>query len=262
MKKVSDVLDTITSFGKENSAAILTGTAVVGLIVTSVSAYRAGLKAHDILHTYHEDMKYVKKGDKEASKEVKIETMKKIVPIVAPPVIMGVATAACTIGSHSVSRRKIAALSAVYTLSEKTVTDLNEKMKEMLGEKKTKQIKDAILKDKLDADPVTEHTEIIETGLGNVLCKDDFSGRYFRSNADNINKAIHLLSARARTEVYVTVNDFYQEIDLEPNGGGRDIGWLGEDTLDTGLLPIYFTALLTDRNEPCLCISFENLRDV
>lgn len=264
MKK-KNWLDNVLDFGKENSAAILTGTALVGLLVTTYSAYKAGIKANEILKDYHKDMTYVKKGDKPAKNAVKKEAVKKMVPVMLPTVIMAGATGACILGSHDISKRKIATLSAVYSLSEKTVNDLNAKMKEVLGDKKTKVIKDAIAQDELNRQGSVpkDGQQVIITGTGDVLCKDLYSGRFFRSNATKIEQVVNKISNMVRQEVYVTLNDFYAEIpQLGPIEGGENIGWYDEQTLDDGRLPILLSVLLTDEKEPCLTISFEGLRPV
>lgn len=262
--KLISFLEKAEGFTKKNSPVILTGMAIVGVLSTAYSAYKAGLRADKILEVYRADMKDCHPKDKEAKRAVVGETAKKLIPVVAPPVIMGVATISCIVGSHSVSSRRIAALSAAYSLSESTVKNLNSKMEEMLGEKKTRAIKDAVMKDKLHADAEKDQKRLAESnfvipGDGTVLCKDLYSGRLFYSNAEKIKQAIAKCSYDIVSDMWISLNDFYFEINspqLSPIPMGDDLGWNIDDT-QNGKLPITLTALLTDDNKPCLCLDYD-----
>lgn len=260
--KVMEFLEKAEIFTKKNSPVILTGLAVAGVISTAYSAFKAGPRADKILEDYRKDMRDCHPKDKEAKRAVVGETVKKMVPVVAPPIIMGGTTIACVIGSHSISSRRIAVLSAAYSLSESTVKNLNNKMEEMLGEKKTRAIKDSIMKDKLHASEKKEDQKLLGDGNvyvpdnGYVLCKDLHSGRPFYSTAEKIKQAIVKCSFDVQQNMWVSLNDFYDEIDspqLEHIPLGDDLGWNVDDTI-RGQLPIYLTALLTEDGKPCLCV--------
>lgn len=259
--KVMDVLAKAEIFTKKNSPVILTGLAIVGVISTAYLAYKAGPRADKILETYRKDMGDCHPNDKEAKRAVVGETVKKMIPVMAPPVIMGGTTIACIVGSHSVSSRRIAALSAAYTLSESTVKNLNSKMEEMLGEKKARAVKDAIMKDKLHADTEKDRKllgdgNVYVPDTGYVLCKDLYTGRIFYSTAEKIKQAIVKCSFDVQQNMWISLNDFYDEINspqLERVPLGDDLGWNVDDTV-RGQLPIYLTALLTEDGKPCLCV--------
>lgn len=262
--KLMSFLEKAEGFTKKNSPTILAGFAIIGVISTAYAAYKAAPRAEKILKLYREDMRDCHPKDKEAKKAVVEEAVKKMIPVMAPPVISGGITIACIVSSHNASNRRIAALSAAYTLSENTIKNLNGKMEEMLGEKKTKTIKDSIMKDRLDKDSekdkkIVEKGDLIMTGNGTVLCKDLYSGRLFYSNAEKIKQAIAKCSYDIVSEMYISLNDFYREIDspnLEPIPMGDDLGWNIDDT-NHGKLPISLSALLTEDNKPCLCIDYD-----
>ena len=267
--KVTELLGKAEIFTKKNSPVILTGLAIVGVISTAYAAYKAGPRADKILEAYRKDMRDCHPNDKEAKRAVVGETVKKMVPVVAPPIIMGGTTIACIVGSHSVSSRRIAALSAAYSLSETTVKNLNSKMEEMLGEKKARAIKDSIMKDKLKADSekdkkILSDGQLVIPSDGTVLCKDLYSGRLFYSNAEKIKQAIAKCSYEIISDMYISLNNFYEAIDspqLPRIPMGEDLGWNIDDTLN-GKLPITLSALLTDDNKPCLCIDYDiSVRD-
>lgn len=259
--KVMDLLGKAEIFTKRNSPVILTGAAIVGVISTAYSAFKAGPRMNQIRKNYQEDLGYCSPNDKEAKRVVVGEAIKESVPVMAPTVIMGGTTIACIIGSHSVSSRRIAALSAAYSISESTVKNLNSKMEEMLGEKKARAVKDAIMKDKLHADTEKDQKVLADGNIyvpdnGYVLCKDMHTGRLFYSTAEKIKQAIVKCSFDVQQDMWVSLNDFYDEVgspQLEHVPLGDDLGWNVEDTI-RGQLPIYLTAILTEDGKPCLCV--------
>lgn len=256
--KIVDFVVGLTEKAEKNKPAILAGVAVVGVFVTAFSAYKAGVKAKEILDRRKCDLKDSDPKDKETKKAIAVETVKEMVPVIAPPIIMGVATAACIIGSHNESAKRIALVSAAYNLSESAVKDLNNKMQEVLGEKKTKSIKDAIVKDKLNADK--DNKPSIDTVMmctnGNVICKDMFTGRTWPCNAEKIRQAIIKLSSDVQQDMWVELNDLYYEVGLPPIPKGNEFGWQVEDC-QRGLLPITLSALLMEDDNPCLCMDYE-----
>ena len=168
-----------------------------------------------------------------------------------PTVVTGAASVACLIGSHSVSARRMAALTAVYQTAETALTEYKEKVTETIGEKKEQLVREKIDKDHLDDNPVSEN-EVIVTENGNTLCYDSFAGRYFRSDIDKIKKAINELNRRMTYDIYVSLNEFYDELDLSHTVVGDDIGW----NLDGGLIEVDFSSQLAEGDEPCLVMSF------
>lgn len=262
--KLIELLEKAEIFTKKNSPTILSGLAIVGVLSTAFAAYKAGPRAEKILEKYRKDMKDCYPDDKEAKRAVFKEAAKEMIPTMVPTIIMGGSTIGCIVGSNSVSSRRIAVLSAAYSLSESTVKNLNNKMEEMLGEKKTRAIKDSIMKDKLKADSEKDQKALSNSNFimptdGSVLCKDMYSGRLFYSSAQKIESAIAKCSYRIISEMYISLNEFYEEIDspqLDSTPMGNDFGWNIDDTKD-GQLPIILTALLLEDKRPCLCVDYD-----
>lgn len=251
--------------GKKKSPEILTSFVLLGVVATAYYSYKAGLKSDAVLE-YHKNRKeelrseLIKTNDmatyKKEVKELNKETTKKIAPVVAPAVVMGAITMGCAVGSNMIHSKRIAVLSAAYTLSERTLSELNKKMTSTLGEKKTKEIKDAVVQERILQNPPKDY-EIINTGYGDVLCMDYYSGRYFRSSAQKIGEAVNELSSRIISEMYVSLNDFYELLNVPRVPMGEDFGWSIDDT-DRGRLPISFdSAVLTADNRPCLSVEYD-----
>lgn len=255
-KKMTKVFIEMEKGVKERQPAILTGLALIGLAVTVYSAYKAGPKIDKVLKEKKKDLEDVAPDDKAARKAVIMETVKEVAKEALPVAIMTTATGACIIGSQKASSKKIAILSAGYAMAEKSVKEINSKMTEVLGENKARSIKDAIVGDNIKKDGVVPENQIIITGQGDVLCKDLYSGRYFRSNAEKIRQVIAELSADCRNEMYVDLNDLYSLLGLPSIPMGNDFGW-NVDDLVRGSLPITISAQLSENGEPCLCLDYD-----
>ena len=82
---------------------------------------------------------------------------------------------------------------------------------------------------------------------------DGFSGRYFTSTMERIRKAQNDLNYKLLNEVYASLNDLYEYLDLAPIGAGDELGWTTNHQLD-----LSFSSTLTEDGHPCLVINFRN----
>lgn len=249
------------SGGKENSPVILTGMTLFGIAMTGITAYRAGLKAHDILEHHKKEMEIVDPEDKGAKRAVTKETVKEMTKVVVAPVIIGFTTGACSVGSLKASQKKIAVLTAAYKVAERSVQDLNSKMNEVLGTKKTREIRDAIMKDKVENHPLKQSPDTVIVNNGEVLCYDSYSEQYFASNAMKIESVIRQLSKDCTVQMQVTLNELYYALNspnLKETKYGDNFGW-EPDMLEgyDELLPISISAQLTEDMRPCLCLDYD-----
>lgn len=240
----SRMLKSLRESVSKHSPEILTGIGIAGMITTTVLAVRATPKALILI------------ADKEEENpDEPLNAMDKVKatwPCYIPSALTGALSVACLIGATSVNVRRNAALATAYSLSESALKEYQEKVIETIGEKKEQGIRDSIAKDKIKADPVANH-EVIITGKGATLCYDSVSGRYFQSDIEKLRKAENELNRVMLSEMYVSLNDFYCEIGLEPTRVGDDIGW----NIDKGYIHLDFSAQLTEDGEPCLVLDYQ-----
>lgn len=230
----------------KHSPAILTGIGITGMITTTILAVKATPKALDIISDIKE--RHEQDTDKKAAAK---EFVTRVTPVYIPALVTGVASAACLIGANSVHAKRNAALAAAYTISDTALREYREKVVETMGEKKDKNIKDEIAKDKLKQDPVQNH-EVIVTKRGTTLCYDCIFGRYFRSDMETIKRAITKINRVIVTDMYASLNDFYAEIDIPSVKIGDMIGW----NIDDGELDVDFSSQLAEDGTPCLVIGY------
>lgn len=242
----NQLLKTVKTVAVKHSPAILTGIGITGMITTAVLAVKATPKALDIIA----DIKERHAEDTERKAAAK-DFVKEVTPLYIPAAVTGVASAACLIGANSIHSKRNAVLAAAYTISDTAYREYREKVIDTMGEKKDKMVKDEIAKDKLKNDPVQNH-EVIVTKNGTTLCYDGMFGRYFISDKETILRAITRINRNIVTDMYASLNDFYDEIDIPPVKIGDYLGW----NIDDGEIDISFNYDSADDGRPCLVITY------
>lgn len=244
MAKFKGIINAGKTFITKNSPEILVGLGIVGMVGTTVLAVKVTPKALRLM----EDKKEVK-NDELTKKEI-IETTWKLY---VPSLCVCVASIGCIIGGCTINKKRNIALAAAYKVAESTLVTYRDKVIETIGEKKEKEIRDAIEQDKINKTP---DKHIIVTSRGTCLCKDSISGRYFRSDVDEIKKVINELNLQIINNFgYISLNELYNNLGLESVKDGDYIGW----STDTGLINIDFDACLSDNDEPCIVIDYINM---
>lgn len=236
-------MDTFFQSVVKHSPEIMTGCGVAGSVTALILAVAATPKAMEAIKK--------KKEELEVQKLKFIELLKSTWYYYIPATLTEILAILCIIGANSVNVRRNAALAAAYTLSETTLRDYREKVVEAIGEKKEQDIKDTIAKEKIERTPVS-NSEVILTGMGETLCFDAISGRYFKSNIEDIRKAANKLNREMRDVMYITLNEFYAEIGLEQVKLGDELGW----NIDRGYIDIDFSAQLAENEQPCLVLDY------
>lgn len=239
----------------KHSPEILTGIGIAGMISTTVLAVKATPKAIQILEEERQNRKIDRENgvDEEFAPEKisVIDTVKLCWKPYLPAAITGTLSVACIIGASSVNAKRNAALATAYTLSETALSEYREKVIETIGEKKEKQVRDKVAKDKVDKNPVSK-SEVIVTGKGNTLCYDALGGGYFRSDYDHIKKVENILNRKLINEMYVSLNEMYDELGINRTRLGDDLGW----NMDDGYIEIDLSSQLADDGTPCLVVDY------
>lgn len=230
---------------KRRSPEILTGIGIAGMIVTTITAVKATPKALQLV-----DEREIKEGKRLTNSEIVKTTWKCYIPAA----VTGVCSIGCLIGASSVNARRNAALATAYTISETAFKEYKEKAVEVVGEKKEQAIRDAVAKEKLEQAHVRDR-EFIITGKGETPCFDPLTNSCFKSDIETLRKAENILNKRMRDEIKITVNEFLQEIGLDPcdDSIGESMGW----DIDKGYIEIDFSSQLID-GVPYLVIGHRN----
>ena len=226
------------------SPGILTGIGITGMIGATFMAVKATPKALYLIET--------KKEEAEVEELTSVETIKTCWKCYIPAALTTVVSATCLIGASTVSAKRNAALATAYSISEAALREYQEKVVEVIGEKKEKAVRDAVAKDQIERDPVTKSEVVIIDSNSNTLCYEPLSGRYFKSTIDKIKKAEIKLDRQMIQEMYVSLNDFYWEIGLDGTDLGDKMGW----NLSKGYMDLSFSSQLADDGTPCAVIVY------
>lgn len=230
----------------KHSPEILTGIGIAGMITTTVMAVRATPKALDLLSEVRENT------EGEDKKTVTKEIVTKVYPVYIPATLTACFSIACLIGASSVNVRRNAALATAYTLSENALKEYQNKVVETIGDKKEQSIRDAIAKDTIQKNPVT-NTEVIITAKGDTICYDSHSDRYFTSDIDKLRRIENEFNKRLMNEMYISLNELYYEMGLRSTEEGDELGF----NIDNGFINFNFSAQITDDDRPCIVVSYQ-----
>lgn len=238
--KMKHFIDISKGFMRKHSPEILTGIGITGMFTSTVLAVKATPKALILIENAEYD-----KGDNLTA----VETIKAAWKPYIPAIITAAMSATCIIGASAVSTKRNAALATAYTISENALLTYRDKVIETIGEKKEKEIRNKVAQDKVDKEPVSK-SQVIITPKGNTLCMDQITGRYFKSDIEAIKKAVNELNRQMMQQNYISLNELYSALGLEPISTGYRLGW----NIDKGFIEVDFSTCLADNDEPCIVV--------
>lgn len=249
---LGEIAKRAATFTAENSPAILTAVGVTGALTTAYLTGRASFKAAEILQQEAEQRVKDFSGDTASAEPM---TRDEKIELVWKLYIPAAATAGLTIGAivaaNRIGTRRTAALASAYALSEKAIAEYKAKVKEKLGEKKERAIRDEIAQDRITANPI--HTrEFIYTDSGATRCYDMRTDRYFNSDYESIRKAVNDINFQVNNDYYASLSDFYSLLGLRSTDESDDVGWNVDNKLD-----VTISTCLDEHNRPCLALSFD-----
>lgn len=240
---VKDVKMAVT----KHSPEILTGIGIAGMIVTIVMAVKATPKALELIENKKEELD-IHPDDKLRP----IDTVKATWKCYVPAAVTGVTSVACLIGASSVNIRRNAALATAYNLSATALSEYKEKVLETVGEKKEQAIRNKVAEEQINKEPVNQ-SAIIVSGNGNTRCFDTITKQRFTSDIEAIKRVVNELNRRmVNGEDYISLNDFYSEIGMQPVSIGEDLGW----NVTRGLIEVNFSAQLDTDGVPCIVLDY------
>lgn len=229
---------------EKRTPEILTGIGIAGMVTTTVLAVKVTPKAVLLLND--------RKDELETEKLPAIEVVKTTWKCYIPAAVTCGASIACLIGASSVNLKRNAALATAYKLSETALAEYRDAVVETIGEKKEQTVRDKVAEERLKKNPVST-SEVIVTGNGTTLCYDAISGRYFQSSMQKIESAKNKINEQMLCENYVSLNDFYDKLGMEPTKIGEDLGW---NIFTDRLIDISFSSQLADDGTPCLVMDY------
>ncbi len=170
-----------------------------------------------------------------------------------PPVAAGAATIACIVAANRVEARRSAALLGAYTLVSTTLAEYKDAVAEEIGEVKDRKIREKVAEKQMAENPAGNN-EVIITGIGEQLCYEPLSARYFRSDIEQIRRAANDTDADVLQNMYAPLNEFYKLIGLPDTELGEHLGWNIDHRID-----VVFATHLSEDGVPCLSVTHRQL---
>lgn len=244
MSKFDGFIRSIKSTIVEHSPEILTGVGIAGMIATTIVAVKVTPKAMRLIEEKKEEM--------QCDKLTTADTIKATWKCYLPAVITCATSTACLIGASSVSARRNAALVTAYNISRTALSEYQEKVVEEVGEEKERVIREKVIQERIDKNPV-QNNEVIVAGRDTELFYDAMFGRYFKSDRNRVVAAMNEINRRlVAGDMYASLNEFYSELSLPPVDIGDYLGW----NIDDRDLEVEMHGHIADDGRPCVAIGY------
>lgn len=204
-----------------NRSLFLTGGAVIGLGTSIFFTARGQMKADEIMAEKRASGEF----DETTGKKEKFKaTWKCYVPVM----ISGVLTLICIVTSQYISRKEIAGLAASLGVLAANRDNLEKAIKEKYGEDALVELREKILpykKPEVKDGKKEDRFPAEETGNGDLLCYEGYSGRWFRSSKEAVEEAEEAYNLRFKDGEYLSYNDFYELLGIEASHFGHQFGY-------------------------------------
>ena len=175
--------------------------------------------------------------------------VKSVAPLFVPAIgltVLGITQIVC---SRNITKNKIAAITTAYTVSETAYKTYRDKVKEMVEPERYDNIQREYVKETVNRNSNGNKENIIISG-NKVLIYDNSADRYFEGTMNEIEKAVNYLNKKMRSDMSVTLNDFYSEIGLNPTKTGDYLGW----HIDKDEIEIYTSSGIADDGRPYIIL--------
>lgn len=223
---------------RKETPSILATLGVVGFLTSVWMTAKAAPKAKDILEELPEDAPMLDK-------------VKAVAPIYAPTVGTILLSIAFVMSSNRMHRYRYASVLALYSIGERSLEKWQTAVLKEVGPKKYE--KAELLTMDPNEDPNPPPTAILLDD-DKVLMYDVFSGRYFKvQTVEVVRSIVNRLNEQILAGDWISVNDYYFELGLEPLEYGGEWGW----TSYRSIIEIRTDAFLKD-DRPVVSVSFIN----
>lgn len=272
-----------TSFKlKKASPEILIVAGIAGVVTSTVMACKATMKVSGITNEHNQEIEKIHNasdriangetvmltdGSKYTENDVRNDTTIlyahtaiKFVKLYGPAVILGTASIACIVGSHSIMTKRNAALAAAYATIETTFKEYRGHVVERFGKELDRELRYNIKAKEFTETKVDEQTgaETTTTEVVNVANPNEYSdyARFYDDGCTGWTKdSEHNLTflkmqqayanEKLQDQGYLFLNDVYKMLGIPVTKAGQCVGWIydknnsiGDNYVDFGIYNI------------------------
>lgn len=225
----------------KNAPAILTALGATGVVTTTVLAVKATPEA----------LRRIWDAESEQTEPLtNLEKVKLTWTLYLPSAIVAGVSISAIIGAQGINSRRQTALMGLYTLSEKALTDYQEKTLEQVGEKAESKIREAVAEKTVKEDDTREE-DIYRTGKGLVQFIDGLTGRKFYSDMQSVRSAVNSVNEDITKYNYCSQNQWYYYLGLPSVQLGDEIGWNSDNFLE-----VAYPTATDEKDVPCFMLDY------
>lgn len=256
---------------KDKSPEILLGAGIIGVVAGAVLLCKETLKSKDILDETKETIKNyptpeegdeeLKKGYDKEIKKIKAKSKLKIAKTYIPGVTVEVLSIVSIISSNRELKKRNLSLASAYAVLDETYKRYRKNVIEKYGEDVDSELLHDIRKETIEEETTdekgktkkTKKTINVASGLseyGIVLDRTDNHGIF---NPQDIKYTVQVLTGEQnyvndllRVRKWVTLNQVYERLGVEPTKAGNVVGWVyeennkeGDNYIDFKITPTY-----------------------
>lgn len=225
---------------EKNSPQLLFGAGIVGIVGSTVLACRATLKLEEVLDEAKANINKAKTlehrdySEEDKQKDIAlihVQTSMKIAKLYVPAIVVGGASIAALVQSHSILSKRNAALTAAYAALEKGFAEYRERVVEKYGEEEDRNFRYGTREDEVMVDGKKKKVTRVSDDFPSIYARffDPLSTSWSKEPEYNLiflrcqqNYANDLLRARG----HVFLNEIYDMIGVPRSKAGSVVGWI------------------------------------
>lgn len=146
-----------------------------------------------------------------------------------------------------------AVLSAAGAAAQIAAAKYQQALEKHAGKDAVKDVEQDIAKECVTDKKTIQPLQVIATGKGDDLFYDPLSGRLFTSSRAEIEKAMIRINKKIFNSIWMSVNEWYEELNISDIVLAVDKGWNVDNMMDIGFQP-----QMTDDGRACLAICYYN----
>lgn len=241
-------------FVHANTPSIMIGAGVISMGAAIISAARATPLALDRLDEKADELD-VMPGDL-----TRKERFQATWRCYIPTTIFALTGIASIVGGHIIQIRRTIAIASAAALTEQAFAEYKAFAAEQLGEAGVTAVREKLADNEIKKTiNKNKHQHISESdseipATGAVCCLEPYSGRFFWSDANSIERAVNAANRILLEDGTLSLNEFYDELGLDHIPPGETIGW---NYYRDQLIQIHFTARLAEGTKPVLVFDYD-----
>lgn len=235
-------------FVHANTPSIMIGAGVISMGAAIISAARSTPLALDCLDEKADEL------DVMPCDLTRKERFQATWRCYLPATIFALTGIASIAGGHIIQIRRTIAIASAAALTEQAFAEYKAFAAEQLGEAGVTAVREKLADKEIEknANRLSDTETCPSTGA--VRCLEPYSGRFFWSDANSIERAVNAANRILLEEGSLSLNEFYDELGLDHIPPGEAIGW---NYYRDQLIKIHFTARLAEGTKPVLVFDYD-----